>query len=424
MKAYISPNDPALFGASDSETIQNAIAAAVAGGCRRVEIPRYNLRTQSTVWIIGAAIRLPSDFSLILDNCHMVQQTGVYDHMFMNENAWQPEKRTLEQEQHDIRILGVGNVILSGGEHNGLLEKTALRYGLPPVWKNTMFYWENVRGLRVENLYIERQRWWAMTHLYCRDVQLRNLEFYAAPHVPNMDSIDLRVGCSDFFLENITGRTGDDTIALTALSGRHERACAVPGKESHIHNVRIRNVLADPFMHLLVRLLNQDGNQIYDIDLDTVYDTSHPNTKRRPAVTVGIGGPGDVYTSIRRAQPGETRGIHARNLTSRGSMAVRFDELCADSSFTNVKTFGDNSFAAGTLGMGVVLENILFDHLYYGSDPKRFPIGTSVNVQGYPDRVFHLPGAAGSLTVKGLEKAWDCTLWEPVEDFELKMEEE
>ena len=94
MEKWITPNDPALFGDTDAITIQNAIGEAVRNGCRKVVIPRYNLRMQKTEWRIDRAIRLPSEFTLILDNCYLVQETGIYDHMFMNENAWQPEKRT------------------------------------------------------------------------------------------------------------------------------------------------------------------------------------------------------------------------------------------------------------------------------------------------------------------------------------------
>ena len=79
MKEFISCNQTELFAETDSGTIQNAIAAAVADGCRKVLIPRYNLRTDKTEWRIDKAIEIPSEMTLILDNCYMVQETGVYD---------------------------------------------------------------------------------------------------------------------------------------------------------------------------------------------------------------------------------------------------------------------------------------------------------------------------------------------------------
>ena len=119
---YISPNDEKLFGATDSETIQNAIAAAEADGCRKIVIPRYNARTEKNEWRIAVSIKVPSDFTIILDNCYMVQETGIYDHMFCNELAHLPENRTMEAEQQNITLMGVGNVVLDGGVHNHLME--------------------------------------------------------------------------------------------------------------------------------------------------------------------------------------------------------------------------------------------------------------------------------------------------------------
>ena len=395
----ITPNDPKLFGIDDAQTIQNAIDEAVRDGSRQVTIPRYNLRTDSTQWRIDRAIQIPSDFTVLLDNCYMVQETGIYDHMFTNSLSYSEEGKTLAGEQHDITVLGLGNVILDGGEHNHLLEKTSGRYGLPRVWKNTMFYWVNVRNLRVENLFIQHQRWWAITHIFCRDAVYKNITFEAVPHVPNMDGIDLRIGCNNFRLENITGRTGDDVIAMTALKGAHEMSRYVEGKDTHIHDVKIRNVLGDPFIHFVVRILNHDGNEIFDIDLDTIFDTSDFTTKKRPRCTVGIGA--ELYSKERKAQPGETRNIRARNLTSRGDHAVRIDNTLHDSVFTNVKTFGDNLIGVGTQ-KGTQLHNVLFEDFYYGITQQEIFCSTALDPSRYIGSVVELPNCRGDIAFKNL----------------------
>ena len=82
MKEFISVNEQSLFGANDSETIQNAIAEAEKDGCRKIVIPRYNARTDCTEWRIPVSIKLPSNFEVVLDNCYMVQETGVFENMF------------------------------------------------------------------------------------------------------------------------------------------------------------------------------------------------------------------------------------------------------------------------------------------------------------------------------------------------------
>lgn len=394
----VNANEVCLLGADDSATVQNAIAEAVRRGVRRVVIPRYNLRTKSMLWRIVRAIRIPEDFTLLLDNCTLVQETGVYDHMFCNSRADEPG--TLENEQCNISILGVGNVCLSGGVHNRLMEKTSGRYGMPSVWCNTMFFWYNVRNLRVENLHIEHQRWWAMTHLYCREVTLRNIDFGAVPHVPNMDGIDLRLGCRDFTIENITGRTGDDVIAMTALKGGFEEAHAVEGKSPDICHVRIRNVMGDPFLHFVVRILNHDGCKIHDIELDTVYDVSDPTTKKRPKCTLGIGS--NMYSKYGKAQPGDTCRITARHLTSRGEKAIRIDNTCRDAHFSDVKTFGDNLTLLGRLDGPLELQNVVLEDVFYGRHQQEMFCSTALSAENYTGTVFDLPRTTGQITVKNI----------------------
>lgn len=399
MREFISCNEERLFADTDSATIQNTIAAAIKDGCRKVIIPRYNLRTDKNEWRIDKAIELPSNITLILDNCFMVQETGTFDNMFRNTNAHK-ENKTIEDEEHDIEILGVGNVCLSGGVHNGVLERTSGKNGFPSIWLNQMFYWVNVRNLRVENLHIENQRHWAMTHIYCHHVKLKNLDFHAIPHVPNMDGIDLRLGCHHFEMENITGRTGDDTIAMTAISGVHETSVKVEGKSSDISDVKIRNVLSDPFRMLNVRILTQDGNQVHDIDVDTVMDISDYATKVKCNAAIGIGTQGALYVKVCRAKQEDTKNITARNIYSRGGQAIRIDDVCSDSTFTNVKTFSTCFAALGTVGFGCSLKDVVLDGVYYGSDKTNAQKGF---VDGYlGSTIVRMPETKGNLTVKNV----------------------
>ena len=46
MVEYVSPNSEKLFGKTDSDTIQNAIAEAEKDGCRNILISRCNERTE------------------------------------------------------------------------------------------------------------------------------------------------------------------------------------------------------------------------------------------------------------------------------------------------------------------------------------------------------------------------------------------
>lgn len=393
----LTPNTPEFFAECDSDTIQNAIDAALASGIRELTIPRYNARRDAMQWRISKAIRLPENFTLILDNCYLVQETGVYDNMFTNSGAF--TDFTLQGEQKNISVIGKGNVCLDGGEHNRLLEKTSGRFGMPRVWKNTMFLWHNVSGLRVENLHIENQRWWAITHVCCRNVTVKNINFDAIPHVPNMDGIDLRIGCNHFDIQNITGRTGDDVIAMSAISGT-EYGWKVEGKDTDIHHVKIRNVLGDPFIHLVVRFLNHDGNRIYDVDVDTVMDVSDYTTKKRPHATIDMGCA--LYSKIRPSLLGETSAIRVRNVTSRGETAVRLNHQLTDAVFTNIKTYGDNIYAIGTQGKGGHMEGVQFEDVYYGSTQQEIFVSTPLPPEKYHGAAVSLTDVTGDISIRNL----------------------
>jgi hypothetical protein len=133
--------------------------------------------------------------------------------------------------------------------------------------------------------------------------------------VKNADGIDLRQGCHDIVIENITGFTEDDTVALTGLYGRLEREFAVEGLSSDICDVVIRNVRSAAYC-TNVRLLNQGGVKLHDILIDGVYDTSADC----PCLDVGRHtvriGDTHMYGS-RHATADETCRITVRNVYSR-----------------------------------------------------------------------------------------------------------
>lgn len=398
MTDFISPNDPSLYGKNDSETIKNAIAAAEADGCRKIVIPRYNARTGKNEWRILVSIQVPSHFTILLDNCYMVQETGAYDNMFSSLYAWQPELSSKpENEQTDISIIGQGNVILDGGVHNHLLEKTSKKYRQPRLWRNTMFLWVNVNGLRVENLHIENQRWWAMTHVSCRNVKIKNIDFWAIPHVNNMDGIDLRLGCSNFDIQNITGRTGDDVLAMTALKGDFELPRIVEGGDADIHDVKVRNIKADPNYLFLVRLLNHDGCNIYNIDLDTLMDTSDYTKKKPSGACVNVGSM--LYSHVRPCEHGETRYVKAKNLTSRGGHAVRMSRTLSHARFSNIKTFGDNINGVG-IDTFCRLEDVEFEHLWYGAHQQEIFCSKDLQPENYKGTMLNMVNTTGEVTFR------------------------
>ncbi len=292
-------------------------------------------------WEIDREIRIPSNFTLILDNCHLRMADGCFSNMFVNEHHDTEIGKTTLGTDKNISIIGRGDAILDGGKYNGLSEKNHSKDGMPPIWKNNLLLFTNVDGFRISGISCLNQRWWALNFIYCSNGYLGNIDFCASDiaidengneyHglkrekckevlVKNADGIDLRQGCHDIVIKNITGFTEDDTIALTGLNGNLERTFSVDGLPSDICNVEIKNIASAAFC-TNVRLLNQGDVKLHDITIDGVYDTSCDSPymdKGLYAVRIG-----DTHLyGTRHATKDETYNITVKNVCGGGDYVI------------------------------------------------------------------------------------------------------
>ena len=314
-----------IFKKGGSEYIAAEIKKAIENETRTAKI--------SGNWEIDSAVRIPSNFTLILEDCHLCMADGSFSNMFVNKHHDTEVGRTLAGRDSNISVIGRGRAILDGGKYNGLSEKNASKDGMPPIWKNNLLLFTNVEGFKVSDISCRNQRWWALNFVYCAHGYLGNIDFcandtafdengneyhglirskYSEVLVKNADGIDLRQGCHDIVIENITGFTEDDSIALTGLNGRVEKAFSVPELPSDICNVEIRNIRTAAFC-TNVRLLNQGDIKLHDILIDGVYDMGPEcpyMDEGRYAVRVG-----DVHMyGTRHATEDETYNITIRNV--------------------------------------------------------------------------------------------------------------
>jgi len=322
-----------VFLSDGSQYIEDSIHSALKDGSRTAVI--------SGRWLIDKAVRIPSNFTLILDSCHLKMADGSYDNLFVNEHHDTQTGRTTEGTDHNITILGRGEAILDGGTYNGLSERTHMKDGLPPVWKNNLVLFTNVDGFKISGISCRNQRWWALNFVYCVNGYLGNIDFcacdlavdcqgntyrglkrskYNEVLVKNADGIDLRQGCRDIVIENITGFTEDDSIALTALDWHLERAFAVDGLPSDICRIQIKNISTSAFC-TNVRLLNQGEIKLHDILIDGVYDASENSEHMDKGLYAVRVGDTNMY-GTRHATAEETYNITIRNVRARGQYAI------------------------------------------------------------------------------------------------------
>lgn len=362
---YMYFSDPNDFSGSDSERIQQAVYKAKETGTNKIVIPPYNNERKENKWVIDKAIELPSDITVLIDNAYMVLADDVYSNMFINENLRKPEGRKMSGIQKNIVIEGQGHAVLDGGNYNGLCEGNSTKDGLPHVSFNNMILFSGVDGFQIKNIKVKNQRWWALDFLYCRNGYIGNIDFeadftwcwpdgtrreavpenesYDRIYIKNADGIDLRCGCSNIIIENITGYTEDDSIALTAMNGSTEKLYGVTdADDADIHNVIIRNVMTKTAC-ANVRLLNQGGPKLYNILIDGVFDGSKDGKYRDNIKALGRGH--GVRIGDRRnyggdkSKPEDTYNITVRNVVSRSETALEIVGGLSDSFIENIKRF-------------------------------------------------------------------------------------
>jgi len=365
MEYYINPNDPRYIADTDSLSIQNAVDAAENSSCRTVIIPRRNNRTGLDEWMIDKTVLLPSDITVILDDCHLTLVEGVYENIFRNRNMYTDISLKPEGRQHGIRIIGRGEAILDGGKGNDLRESTSGKDGRPHVRFNNFVLLNNVHDYLLENFKCINMRWWAINQIACKHGRLSNLSFFNGDIIPNQDGINCRLGCSDIIIENITGRTGDDTVALSAFPLGTDRQFVPEDCDVDIHDITIRNVRANT-KQTIVALRNTDGAKMYRISIENISDF---DAGYKPWGVVRIGE--NAYFRERNSVLGETYNINVRGVHSLARGTVYIGATLKDSRISDVYSEGTSLYAVSTYegNGGASLENVVFDNIHYNAVP-------------------------------------------------------
>jgi len=337
----ITPND--FKKGSDSDRIEQAIAAALKTGVNSIEIPRVNRNRDEAEWLIERAIVLPSDFTLVLNDCLVRLSPGTQDNIITNAGA----RTNPLSSNKNIRIIGKGNTVLSGGleaHFDPPGDKSGYRTIGILLYATEHF---TIEGFKME----ETQAWAISVENGCAYGRIANIEFSNTNKYPNQDGVDIRKGCHDITIEHITGITGDDMIALTGLRRDEDwrenvgKGMQIGGRgkreNDDIYNITINDVRGTVAGgHHIIRLLNQDGIKLYNIFINNVMDTSKEGEKRN-AAAVKIG---DVrYWSIRKNELGETSRVFINNVLSRSKSIIKIHGTLKDSSLKNIVGYDGNT---------------------------------------------------------------------------------
>lgn len=383
-KPFLTPNDDGILGTDDAASIQNAIDAASEAGVNKVVIPRYNKRTDSMIWTVGATIRIPGNMHLVLDNCHLQLAPEFGGQMFANARAFEEAGKLIAGEDLNVRIQGKGDALLDGG----------LRSECSDPWAGALVYLHNVRNFSVEGFRVINRGSWGVCLMYCSYGKVSCLDFDGTQD----DGVMLRCGCHDLTVENITGYTGNNVVAISAVVGKElEEPAHVMGHSIDVRDIIIKNVKATTRGgKSIVSLFNQDGAALYNILLAHISDISVPYTENRPLCAVKIGGKEPV--NVREALPGETKNITISNLFTHAQYGVTVTGALTNSLMEGIHIHDDGEYALGVCpaqeGAVTTLNNLLLKGIYYNVDQKTSQ-GVELAKKEYVGEVLSLAACQG-----------------------------
>ncbi len=362
----VTPNQ---FEGTDVERINQAIDAAAAAGCR-VVVPRVNIRDgkRQDLWLLDSAILVRTGTTLELENCRIKLSDRCRDNFIRSANCGLGI--TDIQPIRNVHIRGIGHVVLEGADHPRATGDAGKRLGKRTYgtdagdegesqtgdWRNIGILLAFVEGFRIENLTIKDSHAWAISLERCAHGRLRDLHFSSSQTkmidgtrrtILNQDGIDLRLGCHDIVIENVTGHTGDDLIALTAIprpdsvaggtTSTMVSSTADRGEgRDDIRHVILRNIQGYcRGGHHIVRFLNTSGVCLHDIVLDGLVDTSPEGMRCKAAVKIGDDAYGGGVAPL-----GDTRRILINNVISKAKHTILIGGSLCDSIFSNIIRYG------------------------------------------------------------------------------------
>ncbi len=379
MKSVYTPNDYKHLE-SDSEMIQAAVDEAAKYGAT-VVIPRVNERRGECLWEIHTPIVLHTGSSIVLENCYMRLKDDSYTNFFVNDASlakwWLKETRN-----YDISIRGEGNTVLDGGKPNDLIENNLNIYdengnfvkhvkihGYSNCFVNIGILMQNVERVQVSGIRFVRPRYWCMNFEYCAWGHVYDIVFDADGANQNQDGLDIREGCHNFLVENLSGRTGDDMLALTNFGHPKKRTGEDSDMDPDIHDIVVRDIRATMSHRCdIMRMLCRGESKIYNVQIAGIQDTTPPEIWR-PLAAIRIGDVSDYPHRLNRL--GEMRNITVRDVVTRARFGCYIANTLCDSHFDNIQMVDDGG--VGIYFNGCELENVTVSGLRYGitSEPPR-----------------------------------------------------
>ncbi len=399
-RSFTTDINPNQFKGTDTERIHAAIKAA-SGTTDKVVIA-FNESRGNTLWKIDEAILLPSGMTVVLDNCTVQLSDQCRDNLFRSGNAGIGVADP--QWSKDISIIGVGKATLKGADNPRATGDGARKLTLDPDmerskgnwrvsygsdaarpdekqtgdWRNIMVLIAKVKGFRLHNVNVEDSHAWAISFERTHNAEISAIRIHNPEEITvgnrkvkvfNKDGIDLRQGCKNFRIHNVSGFTGDDFIALSSLdtnpaghingtlSSTMVTMSKWNGPEDDIEQIFISNITCESICRG-VAIRASDNAGIHHVYIDGLVSREIPGDGgRHNALLLGGKGYGKM------SQPGKINTIQVMNIMTTGDAAIMIEAPVANCHFMNILYSGRAEqvihYAMDKREMGIITETNL-----------------------------------------------------------------
>lgn len=301
----VSPNH--FIGGTQSERIHAASEFINNAGGGTLELGVDTLSDpQISTWLIDSALLLGDNCWLSLIDATLKLSDGTFDNIIRNRgvevNPSEPNGIALNLvRNYNIKVFGNNKATCSiegpaipfqavdPVYNDGIVPWVGDRYG----WRSIGILMANVHDLEYYNFKMADTTCWAISNENgTENFHYHDIDFDT--NVANGDGVDIRSGCSHGLVENITGNTKDDTVAMTTLNwtnehprdangpnpnGRYLYPLQVGGFENGwgINDITVKNINTSTGEHM-VRVL-ADGLLASNISISNIEDSSGVTTR-------------------------------------------------------------------------------------------------------------------------------------------------
>ncbi|MDH2463969.1 phage tail fiber protein [Acinetobacter baumannii] len=226
-KNFISPND--FEDSTQFARLKSAVDFVRTQGYGIIELG-IDAYSNTNLWTFPEALTLPTNCWIYVNNSTVKRGNQVFDNIFRNDGIVpDPDPFKIAKELNpnaNIRIFGNDKTlsIVDGNYNNAYTAPHPVNGGDPVPWVSDFYGWRaqsilfaNTTGHRVYNLTLKDSTNWTISNEHgCAYAKFHDLIFRTI--VKNGDGIDVRQGCNNIEIFNISGTTSDDMVACSALN--------------------------------------------------------------------------------------------------------------------------------------------------------------------------------------------------------------